>query len=276
MVTEGEGESVLFPERVGDRLRAARLTAGLDLSDVATKTRIPLRHLTAIEAGDYDLLPSITYSVGFVKAYARTVGADEVALSSALRIELGQRPPEDRYEPSFIDEGPGGPIPTRGLAIATALIALAVLGAYFIWFSPWAVGRSADRITTEQTSTPDLEPSGAIIAPPAPTPALAPSTTGEVVLTAKQNVWIRIYDAKDKVLFVKEMGAGDRYVVPADADNPMIRTGRADLITVTVAGKEVASLGPAERTVKDVGISAQALSARAPSVPNTNTAITQP
>ena len=60
MVTEGEGESVLFPERVGDRLRAARLTAGLDLSDVATKTRIPLRHLTAIEAGDYDLLPSIT------------------------------------------------------------------------------------------------------------------------------------------------------------------------------------------------------------------------
>jgi cytoskeleton protein RodZ len=77
-------------------------------------------------------------------------------------------------------------------------------------------------------------------------------------------VWLRIYDAADKVLFEKEMAAGERYVVPPDANNPQIRTGRADLIAVTVDGKAVAPLGPAERTIKNVAISAAALTARAP------------
>jgi cytoskeleton protein RodZ len=95
-------------------------------------------------------------------------------------------------------------------------------------------------------------------------PALnpAPMGPGEVVLTASNNVWLRIYDASDKVLFEKEMAAGERYVVPADANDPKIRTGRADLIAITVNGKAVPTLGPAERTVKDVGISAAALLAR--------------
>ena len=69
------------------------------------------------------------------------------------------------------------------------------------------------------------------------------------------------------MLLEKEMAAGERFLVPADANNPQIRTGRADLILVTVGGKEVAALGPAEKTVKDVGISAAALAARPPAVP---------
>ncbi len=263
MIAEEDEESVLFPERVGDRLRAARLTAGLDLSDVATKTRIPLRHLTAIETGDYNSLPSPTYSIGFVKAYARAVGADEVALAAALRVELGQQPPEDRYEPSFIEEGTGGPIPTRGLAITAALIGLLLVGAYLIWFSPWA----ADRNALAPVASEDARPAAPAVIQNSATPVAATNPTGEVVLTAKDLVWLRIYDANDKVLFEKEMLAGERFTLPADANKPMIRTGRADLIGVTVGGREVATLGPAERTVKDVEISAAALSARAPAAP---------
>ncbi|MEQ1548717.1 MAG: hypothetical protein ABL918_08720 [Chakrabartia sp.] len=55
-------------------------------------------------------------------------------------------------------------------------------------------------------------------------------------------------------------------MLPADALDPMIRTGRADQIRVTVGGKDVAPLGPAEATVKDVGVSAAALTARTPLV----------
>jgi hypothetical protein len=95
------------------------------------------------------------------------------------------------------------------------------------------------------------------------------------VLTAKNNVWLRVYDANDKVLFEKEMPAGERYIVPKDANKPMIRTGRADLIGVTVDGKEVPTLGPAERTVKDVVISAEGLAARSPA-PSAVTAATAP
>jgi cytoskeleton protein RodZ len=92
------------------------------------------------------------------------------------------------------------------------------------------------------------------------------NATGQVVLTATSPVWVRVYDAADKVLFEKEMIAGERFTVPPDANNPQIRTGRADLISVTVDGKAVATLGPAQRTVKDVGISAAALAARTPAV----------
>ncbi len=250
-------EEQLFPERVGDRLRAARLGAGLDLSDVASKTRIPLRHLTSIESGDYAALPSPTYAVGFAKSFARVVGADEKEIATALKIEMGQQPPEARYEPSFIEEGMGGPVPSRTLAITAALIGIALVAAYFIWFSPWSADRAPE---TEIAASVEADQLPAVT--PA-VPAAAPSPpSGEVVLTATEGLWLRIYDASDKVLLEKEMMAGERYVVPADANNPMIRTGKADKIKVTVGGRDVAPLGPAERTVKDVGISAAALTAR--------------
>ncbi len=257
MTVDSEPNEALFPERVGDKLRAARARAGLDLSDIATKTRVPLRHLTAIEAGDYTSLPSATYCIGFVKAYARTVGEDEVALANQLRQELGQRPPEDRYEATILDDDTTGPVPTRKLAITAALIAAVLVGGYLIWRN-----MSSIDTTPAATATTEQEPQIANATQQAAAPAANPN--GEVVLTASQPVWLRIYDATDKVLFEKEMAAGERYAVPADANKPMIRTGRADLLSVTVAGKEVPALGPAERTIKDVGISAEALAARAP------------
>ena len=58
------------------------------------------------------------------------------------------------------------------------------------------------------------------------------------------------------------MKAGDKYVVPKDAINPMIVTGRPLMLTVSIDGKEVAPLGTAERTIADVGVSAAKLAAR--------------
>jgi cytoskeleton protein RodZ len=270
-MSDETADGQLFPERVGDRLRAARLAAGLDLSDVASKTRIPLRHLTAIESGDYAALPSPTYAVGFVKSFAKVVGADDKELANSLKVEMGQQPPEDRYEPSFIEEGIRGPVPSRTLAITAALIGLALVSAYFIWFSPWGMERAPETIAEAP-----VEPEQEVVPAQSSTPATPAQPTGEVVLTATENVWLRIYDANDKVLLEKEMPAGERYIVPADANNPMIRTGKADRITVTVGGKQVAALGPAERTVKDVGISATALAARTvdPAPTNGNSAAT--
>ena len=60
------------------------------LADVAAKTRIPQRHLEAIERDDFNALPSTTYSVGFARAFARTVGADEVAVAALVRSQLEQ------------------------------------------------------------------------------------------------------------------------------------------------------------------------------------------
>lgn len=258
MVETSEAETALFPERVGDRLRAARTKAGLDLSDVASRTRIPLRHLQAIESGDYSSFPSPTYVVGFVKAYARTVGEDEVELARNLRSELGNDAYSYNRELQDYEDADPARIPSRTLAWTAAAIALLLAIGYGVWRSQMLSGPEPGVEQSAETPT-------SVEAPNTPAAAPAqPSTSGQVVLTATAPVWIRVYDAADKVLFEKEMAQGESFTVPADANDPKIRTGRAELIAVTIDGKPVAPLGPPERTVKDVGISAAALTARPP------------
>ena len=65
------------PVGVGQILREAREQAKLDLSQVSAQTRIPERHLLAIENGDFGALPARTYAVGFSRTYAKTLGLDE-------------------------------------------------------------------------------------------------------------------------------------------------------------------------------------------------------
>lgn len=255
MVDPQEAEAALFPERVGDRLRAARAKAGLDLSDIATKTRVPLRHLQAIEAGDFSSFPSPTYCVGFVKAYARVVGEDEQELSRALRVELGDTR-LDRRQAYYDAEGADpARLPSRTLAWTAAAVALLLAIGYGVWRTQWM---DAPQVTEAEKTAEAAAPPTDMSVPTVP----EVSPTGVVVLTAREPVWIRIYDSADKVLFEKEMTAGERYTIPADASEPKIRTGRAELLSVTVDGREVAALGPPDQTIKDVGVSAVALAAR--------------
>lgn len=260
MVEPVTDETALFPERAGDLLRAARVKVGLDLTDIATKTRVPLRHLEAIEAGDYSGLPSSTYCIGFVKAYARAVGADEVALTQIVRGELNMRPNEKEafveYEISDAKLMPG-----KMLALTAAAIALVVLVGFMVWRNmSIADPRDAEPVSIDAS----VETPAVAQTVPAVVPATKP--TGQVTLTATMPVWLKIYEAGGKRIFEKEMAQGETYTVPADAIKPQILTGRPEALRVSVGGQDVAPLGPPERTVKDMDISAQALTSRPPAV----------
>src|SRR3954447_17235737 len=79
---------------VGERLRAAREEKGLSLEDIAAQTRIPRRHLESIENADWEKLPAPTYTIGFARSYATSVGLDRVDIADQLRAEMGgSRPP---------------------------------------------------------------------------------------------------------------------------------------------------------------------------------------
>lgn len=254
----GQEAAGLFPHSVGERLRTARIAAGLDLNDVATKTRVPTRHLEAIERSEYSSLPSITYALGFARQYGRAVGLNEVELARDLRAELGRAPLEPSATAPYEPVDPRR-VPSRLLAWTAAGLAVVVLVGYLVWKSMLfgnATTPVVDPATPPPVATVPAPPSSSL---PSPTDAAAP---GLVVLTATSPAWVRIYDRADKVLFEKEMAAGESWPVPSGADTPMIRTGRADAIKVTVDGKDVAPLGPAERTVRDVVLTAQALAAR--------------
>lgn len=260
MVETELAETALFPERAGDLLRAARAKAGLDLTDVATKTRVPLRHLEAIEAGDYSKLPSSTYCIGFVKAYARAVDADEKSLADLVRVELNMIPNE---KTPFVEYEISDPklMPNRMLYWTAAAIALLVIVGFVLWRNmSIADPRDAEPVSIDASvETPAAPQSAAAVATPA-------KPTGQVTLTATMPVWLKVYEAGGKRIFEKEMALGETFTVPADAIKPQILTGRPEALRVSVGGQDVAPLGPPERTIKDLDISAEALTSRPPAV----------
>ena len=63
-------------DKFADELREQREKSGLTLQQMATKTRIDLKFLEAIDQGNFSFLPDL-YVKAFVKQYAKTVGLDE-------------------------------------------------------------------------------------------------------------------------------------------------------------------------------------------------------
>lgn len=263
MTDAANGEqNALIPRSVGERLRSAREKQKLALAEIAARTRVPLRHLEAIENGSYDSLPSPTYAVGFVRAYARTVGEDEVSLARDTREEVARiGRPVAQYQPYEIADP--ARVPSRGVVIVAAGVALAVVVLAVLWFAVGMWRNSGGAESASVASAP------AVVAPvPTPTPAAAQNpANGHVTLTATDAVWLRVYDADDKTLYLGTMKAGDKFDVPADAKDPKINVGRPDKLTVTLNGSALPPLGDGSRPIKGIAVSAAALSARVSGTP---------
>lgn len=254
MEGEPEPEATLFPATVGEKLRAAREAQGVELAEVAASTRIPQRHLEAIEKSNYASLPSATYALGFAKAYARAVGADEVAIARELRGEIGgtydRAPPPVAYE--FEDNDRSAPSGLIWVSVVIAVLALVGVGLFY--------GTSLFRGSPAAPETLEI-PAEANSSADGNEAASVPVGGGQVALIAIDTVWLAVTDGTGKVLYQKQMAPGERYDVPADADHPRARTARPDLIQVTLNGSNVAPLAQGAQTV-DVEVSADALRTR--------------
>ncbi|MFZ5747057.1 MAG: RodZ domain-containing protein [Pseudomonadota bacterium] len=254
---EAAENPTLFPASVGEKLRDARLAQNMDVSEIATRTRIPQRHLEAIERSDYSGLPSPTYATGFAKAYARIVGLDEVAIARDLRKELSVSYDRPSPTPPYEMADPMRTPPST-LVWVSVLVVLLLLAGAGIFYGTGLFRGTAPAPSDALVLPEDSAPAPAAQSSEVPSPA---ATGGQVTITATDKVWIRVTDASGKRLFEKEMAPGERYDVPMDADHPKLKTGRADKLQVTINGSNVAALGPAESTV-EVEVSADALRAR--------------
>ncbi len=270
-------EATLFPKSAGERLREVRESLGLSLDEIAARTRVPMRHLQAIEKSDYSSLPSATYAIGFAKAYARAIGLDEVAIGREVRGGMPDHAPAATYSaPSFAGSPLSAPaqprrapsyeaadparLPPKGLTAALVAVAVVLIAGTLLWYSSgWFMG---DGSTPAPAPATTGEPAAPVVASvPVPPPGVP--TGGQVKLTATDAVWLKIYDTDGATLMMRELQPGESYDVPFDAKAPMINVGRPDKLVVTIDGQQVPPLGDGSRAIKDVGISAAALRARA-------------
>jgi len=172
MAEEHQREVIEFPQprlTAAARLRAARERSGLSLEQVAGETRIPMRMLTLIEAGNFAALPAKAYAMGFTRTYARALGLDADELVGEVRRELGMVEQHDGHGAPAFEPGDPARVPTARFAWLAAVAALVVLAAGLVmWRSYYA----------PSMTLPPLPEATAPAEALAPAPVLEPLASG--------------------------------------------------------------------------------------------------
>ena len=138
----------------GGWLRHAREARGLSVEAIASQTKIPPRHLEALERGDAVPLPRF-YQRAEVRAVARAMGVDERFAMARLEAELA---PVELALPAPSEEARVRP------AYAFAMVALLVIA---VGLAGWgSFERAAAVAGTVEAPTPVTAP------PPAPPPPI--------------------------------------------------------------------------------------------------------
>ncbi len=268
------------PLTIGAMLADARAASGRELSDLARETRVPLRHLMAIEADDHDALPALPYALGFVKTYARTVGLNPESVAAQFRAETRLTPHVP--SPPSLEPMDEARLPSRGMALAGVAVLVAVIGGLGLYGAgvfdpapqPAAVAVASPPVAAPAGTAPAAAPAGAPaaggqpgpIVSPGPLPAAAATAvpaTGPVVLFAREDVWVKIYDrSTGRKAFQGLMVTGSNYPVPTDRGTLTLRAGRAGVIDVKVGGVALPPLGGPVDTIDGVVLTPGALAAR--------------
>ena len=225
----------------GERLRAAREALGMSLDDVATSTRIPTRHLTSLETGEFAKLPAPTYSVGFAKSYAGAVGLNRQEIGDQLRAEIGGTRLAPHQAEQFEPMDPARAMPRWLIFVVIGAIIAVVVAAS--WFNSRSQS-APDNVVAEQTNI--LDPSSPA-GPPAAQAAQA------VLITANQQAWIQV---KDGATLLTEgiLEAGKSFEVPPSATAPMLTTAKAEALRISVGTATAPQVGPAATRVTNVSL----------------------
>lgn len=247
---------------VGERLRLAREAKGLTLDEIAGQTRIPVRHLQHIETGDWEALPAITYSIGFVRSYGNLVGLDGAALGQEVRQQLGGGGRRAGPTPEYYEPADPARVPPRWLAITALLIGVLLIAGYLVFRN--SLDDGAD--VAEPVSAPVQQAAQ----PQQPVqPAQPPAAGQPVTLTAQGELWMRVSDG-DRRVVERTMAIGESYQVPADLQRPVLRVGKPEAVRITVGQKQIPQIGPSGRPIGNVSLRPEdlvALASGAPAAP---------
>ena len=90
-------------------------------------------------------------------------------------------------------------------------------------------------------------------------PQVLADTGNDVVLFATRPAWVRVASADGTVLFEKILDAGERYVLPASDETPILRAGNSGSLFFSVKGQTYGPAGPGTSVAKNVALGVDAI-----------------
>ncbi len=123
--------------KLGEVLRAARESKGIDLARVERETKIRTRYLSALEHGEYGELPGAVYTKGFLRNYGQFLGLDPEYLIDLYRLETSESAVPQR--PSAAPPRPMTVRRARAFVVTPGAIAAAILTVAVVAFVGYLV-----------------------------------------------------------------------------------------------------------------------------------------
>lgn len=135
---------------IGARLKEAREIKGITLDSLQETTKIQKRYLTAIEEGNFDVLPGRFYARAFIKEYALAVDLDPAELLTEFSTDLPTSETTETEQISRMQRSRQADSSTKSSPllslIPAVIVGLLIIGILFV------------AITLYQKSTADKEP----------------------------------------------------------------------------------------------------------------------
>ena len=261
----------------GEILREARTTGRRkrEIPTIAKQLCIREEFLVALEEGDYTVLPETVYILGFARNYAMELGIDPDMIVEKIKQEMGiakndtpvvVAQPVEKAEPQKVVQK------SESFSKKLNEIKDSKACKFVVKYWKWFVGGLILVVVLAGIAVMLMSPSGedhteaaATIQVVSNEPAYQQPVrerfgvenrdSGEIILQAIQESWVKIEDARGKTVFSRVLVPGDVYYVPAGNKNKAT-LGNAGAIDVWVRGELAPKVG--ELNTRKTGVALDA------------------
>jgi transcriptional regulator with XRE-family HTH domain len=218
---------------LGSELRQAREHAGLSLSEIAARTKIPLRHLASIENNQFDKVPAGIFLRSFIRTYAREVHVDPEAAIAEYR--------------SMTEPITEFPVESKALPVEAETPSESVLHEINVARRPWGFALVASALLVSLVAVNRYievrsanTPKAVLVPPEAPAPIARPTP-------AQDHCWVRaVVDGQPTLERLLQPGETQSFTAQHDI---VLRVGDPAAFSYSVNGLAGKPLGEANEPV---------------------------
>jgi cytoskeleton protein RodZ len=280
--------------QIGQILRVARERMGLSLEDVAHEIRVRVSYLVAMEQGETDRLPGMTFAVGFLRIYARFLLLPEDVLVQSLQSVWNGR--EETLSNCYFSapDRSSRSHPGRWLVAGSSALFIAFIAGYERFGDEWRRWGGWEHTDTRtapvdrqtglalrsfsmadaplpqgpvarvQVAVAGADPEGTTVmvhesASPETPPATEPAS---MVLEATGPVWIEVRDPQGRMTYRGTLKTGERYTVPTQGGPYSAAVGNAASVRIRFGTRTLSTLGKAGEVVRHIPLTPEWLAQR--------------